>query len=294
MSDYATISTGDAYVGPVPAAAESRVSAVSWAAIAAGAFANLAISAVLLMVVAGLGLTEISPHPSSGVSATTFVVTTGIAAIVVQWIAAAMGGFLTGRLRSKWTGIHTHEIFFRDTVHGFMSWALATVVSGFLLASSASSMLGTSVEAAATLGSGATQGAAARTTPGIADQDLDKLFRTVSANAAPVAPETWRDASRLLASGATNGSVAPDDKAYLAQIISTRAGISIDEANKRLDDEMTREKAAEAKAAQIADSARKGAAQFALFTALAMIVGAFIASVAGAYGGNIRDLHRAI
>jgi len=61
MSDYATISTGDAYVGPVPAAAESRVSAVSWAAIAAGAFANLAISAVLLMVVAGLGLTEISP-----------------------------------------------------------------------------------------------------------------------------------------------------------------------------------------------------------------------------------------
>jgi hypothetical protein len=98
---------------------EASSSAVSWAAIIAGAFAALALAVVLTTLGTGLGLTTISAWPNSGASVTTFAISTGIGLIVVQWLSSALGGFITGRLRTKWTGLHTHEVFFRDTAHGF-------------------------------------------------------------------------------------------------------------------------------------------------------------------------------
>jgi hypothetical protein len=107
------------------AAVGNEASAVSWAAIFAGAFAALALTVVLTSLGAGLGLTTISAWPNSGAAVTTFTISAGIGLIVVQWLASALGGFITGRLRIKWTGVYTHEVFFRDTAHGFLSWALA-------------------------------------------------------------------------------------------------------------------------------------------------------------------------
>src|SRR5215467_11786170 len=105
---------------------ESSNSAVSWPAIISGAFVALAIALVLVTLAAGFGLVSISPWPNSGASATTFGITTGIGLIVVHWLASASGGYITGRLRTKWVGVHTHEVFFRDTAHGFLTWAVAT------------------------------------------------------------------------------------------------------------------------------------------------------------------------
>src|ERR1700744_2037009 len=107
---------------------EASSSAVSWAAIFAGAFGALALAVVLTSLGAGLGLTTISAWPNSGASATTFTISAGIGLIVVQWLSSALGGFITGRLRTKWVGVHPHEVFFRDTAHGFFSWALTTIV----------------------------------------------------------------------------------------------------------------------------------------------------------------------
>jgi hypothetical protein len=106
---------------------ESSASAVEWAAILGGALGATGISIILFTLGSGLGLSTVSPWSWSNPSPTTFGIAAGIWLIVTQWLASALGGYLTGRLRTKWVGIRTDEVFFRDTAHGFLAWALATV-----------------------------------------------------------------------------------------------------------------------------------------------------------------------
>jgi hypothetical protein len=91
---------------------EASTSGVAWPAIIGGAFAAVALSLILLALGSGLGLASVSPWSNAGVSATTFTVMTAVWLIVVQWLASGLGGYLTGRLRTKWVGLHTHEVFF--------------------------------------------------------------------------------------------------------------------------------------------------------------------------------------
>src|ERR1700736_459806 len=138
---------------------ESAVSAVSWPAIFAGAFVAAASSLVLAALGSGFGLASVSAWPNSGVSATTFTVMTAIWLIVVQWLASGLGGYVAGRLRTKWASTHTHEVFFRDTAHGFITWAVATILVAGFVASAATSAVSGGVHAAATVAAGASQGA---------------------------------------------------------------------------------------------------------------------------------------
>jgi hypothetical protein len=279
-------------VGGSAVANESSQSAVSWAAIFSGALATVSITLVLLALGAGLGLSSISPWPNSGASAATFTIMTAIGLIVVQWLAAAIGGFLTGRLRTKWVAVHVHEVFFRDTAHGFLTWALATVIGLLLAASAASSIIGGGVHAAATVAGGAAQGAGqivSQAASGVSAYDVDSLFRSDHPNPADSSQDNNAQVTRILASGVANGDVPAADRTYLAQLVAARTGISQADAEKRVDEVIAREKAAVEKAKQAADAARKAAAQFAIFTALSMMIGAFIASAAAAYGGSMRD-----
>lgn len=107
---------------------ESSTSAVSWSAIIAGAFSASALTFVLMLLGSGLGLTMVSPWTNQGASITTFAVSAAIWLIVVQWLSSALGGYMTGRLRARWIGVHTDETFFRDTAHGFLAWAVATLL----------------------------------------------------------------------------------------------------------------------------------------------------------------------
>src|ERR1700704_5334743 len=91
------------------------MSAVSWASIAAGAVAAAALTLAFLALGAGLGLSSISPWADSGVSASTFKNGTGIYLVLVAVMASAVGGYMAARLRTKWIGLHTNEVFFRDT-----------------------------------------------------------------------------------------------------------------------------------------------------------------------------------
>lgn len=110
-------------------------SAVSWGAILAGAAAAAALSLILLILGTGLGLSSISPWANDGVSATTFGVTTILWVTFTQLVAAGMGGYLAGRLRTKWLEVHDDEVFFRDTAHGFLAWAIASLATATLLTS---------------------------------------------------------------------------------------------------------------------------------------------------------------
>src|SRR5512142_591817 len=109
--------------------------AVSWASIVGGAVAAAATSVILVALGSGIGFSAISAWPGSGMSATAFGVTGAIWLVVTQWLSSGLGGYLSGRLRTKSVGLHTDEVFFRDTAHGFLSWALSTLIGiGFLAA----------------------------------------------------------------------------------------------------------------------------------------------------------------
>jgi hypothetical protein len=185
---------------------ESSRSAVAWPAIFAGAFVAAAASLVLVVLGAALGLAS-SPWARTGASAAAFGVGAAIWLIVTQWIASGVGGYLAGRLRTKWVGVHDHEVFFRDTAHGFIPWAVATVVTAIVLASSLSSLVGAGTQAASTVAAGVAHGAA-----GAASQMLDpnayfvdRLFRSGSNAAAPAtAAATPAPATGDAATAATN------------------------------------------------------------------------------------------
>jgi len=102
---------------------EEAKSAASWPSIIAGAFVAAASSMILLALGSGLGFASISPWPNRGATITAFVITTAIWIIVTQWLSAALGGYIAGRLRTRWIGTHTHEVFFRDTAHGLVTLA---------------------------------------------------------------------------------------------------------------------------------------------------------------------------
>ncbi len=144
--------TADTRLAYGAVAPESAVSAVSWASIFAGAFVATAASLVLIAIGSGFGLASVSPWPGGGVSAKTFTLISAVWLIVVQWLASGLGGYIAGRMRTKWANIHTHEVFFRDTAHGLITWAVATIFIGAFLAVSASlaSHIGVQADVAAT------------------------------------------------------------------------------------------------------------------------------------------------
>lgn len=268
-----------------PEDSETPTSGVAWAAIIGGAFVAAAVSLILVALGSGLGLGAASPWPGAGATATTFAVTTAIWLVIVHWLASGFGGYLTGRLRAKSVGLHTHEVFFRDTAHGLLTWATATVVAVVLLGSGAAALVDARAKATA---SGSTQDAARGSS--LADPMpyfVDKLYR--SNQAAAVDQDTRQETSRILAAGLGAGDVPPADRAYLSQIVASKTGLSQTEAQQRVNDVVAQAKDAETKARQAADTARKAGAYLSLFTALAMAIGAFIAAVAGALGGSHRD-----
>jgi len=122
----------------VPGAAP--LSAVSWSSILAGSFASLGLSFILVALGSGLGFAFVSPWPGHGLSTTALTATAVIWLLVAQWISAGVGGYLAGRLRTRWVGTHMHEVFFRDTAHGLITWAVVTVVIAVLTVPLAGSM----------------------------------------------------------------------------------------------------------------------------------------------------------
>ncbi|HEY5106856.1 MAG TPA: hypothetical protein VII73_08795 [Caulobacteraceae bacterium] len=256
--------------------AESPRSGVSWAAIIAGAFVAAAVSLILIALGSGLGLASVSPW-SAGPSLATFTVMTGIWLIVVQWVASGFGGYLTGRLRTRWTDLHTHEVFFRDTAHGFLTWAVATVMVALLALGAASW-----AASGGARGSPAMDGGPAASGPYA--YDVDSLFRSARPDDSVSAAAVRAEATRILAKDMATATPPAGDRAYLAALVSARTGLAPADAQARVDDTLARVRVA-------ADKARKAASATSIFTALAMLIGALIACVAAALGGQQRDLH---
>jgi hypothetical protein len=270
------------------------VSAVSWPAIFAGAVVAAAVTIIMVALGSGLGLASISPWSMGRPGPVSFTVMAAIWLVLTQWFASGVGGYLTGRLRTRWIGVHTHEVFFRDTAHGFLAWALASLAVVALVGAAAGMAASAGVRAATTPSATdeASPVASAVTAPfqGLA-YDVDTLFRSDRPDASASAADARAEAARILTAGAVNGAMPPSDSIYLGQLVSDHAFVTPAEARRRVDAIVVREQDAANKVRLAADAARKAGAAFGLITALSMLIGALVASVAAALGGMQRDEH---
>jgi hypothetical protein len=315
-------SFGGLHSGSAMPPPRSLASAVSWGAIAAGAAAAASLSLILLILGVGLGLSSVSPWARDGVSATTFGVSTILWLTLTQILASTMGGYLAGRLRTKWTEVHTDEVYFRDTAHGFLAWAVASLATAALLTSVIGSILSGGVQAGASMVGGVVSTASSavggtassvRVTQGNDGGPMgyfvDSLFRRDAAGTAPTAGTagsaastdaneraSGKDAaevSRIFMNVSRSEPLPPEDIRYVGQIVAQRTGLSQQDAEKRVADVYAKAQVklrdAEVATRDAADKARKASAYSALWLFVSLLIGAFVASLAATYGGRQRD-----
>jgi len=275
-------------------------SSLNWGAIIAGAVVAAVATLILMLVGSGFGLTMISPWSSQSASAATVFVSAAVWLVIVQWVSSGLGGYMAGRLRRRWTAIHTDEVVFRDSAHGLLAWSLATLVVVGVLGSAISGVVSSGVQAGSNVAAGAAQAVgtgAARAGNGgspATSYFVDALFRSTDASKLS-APGSEGDAAaigqatRILIQSAVDGQISENDKSYLATLVAARTGLSQSDAQKRVDDVWKMAQDAKTKAQQTADTARKSAATMALLGALSLLIGAFIASVSAILGGKLRD-----
>lgn len=301
----------------------SVTSAISWGAIIGGAAGAAALSLILLILGVGLGLSSVSPWSYEGISATTFGVSTIVWLTITQLISSGVGGYLAGRLRTKWRDAATDEIYFRDTAHGFLAWAIATLATAAMLTSVTGAILSGGLQAGASVVGGAASTASMAAAPMVASGQMasgnsgpmgyfvDSLFRrngnaaeagsqtttaipsTIPAETSDRAAQEAAEVSRIFMNVSRTEPLPPDDVRHVGQLVAQRTGLSQQEAEKRVTDVYTRAqeklRQAEVAAKDAADKARKASAYSALWMFVSLLVGAFVASLAATFGGRQRD-----
>jgi hypothetical protein len=276
------------------------LSYVEWGAVFAGAILAAALSFVLLTFGTAIGLSATSPWPGSGLSAKV------IASLAVFWTMAQqigsvmLGGYIAGRTRSRWheTG---HEAEFRDGLHGALVWGVGVLLSGLLVFAAAGAVAKTGADLASKAAGSAASGGDAM------DTALDTMLRPASsAQAAPGAPaaspagagaaqgtserqratvnnnETRTEISRVLSSSVASGSITPENRTHLAQLVAQRTGVSQQEAERRVDNAVNAARAA-------ADKARHAAILTGFVTAAGLIISLGAGCWAAMRGGQHRD-----
>jgi hypothetical protein len=238
----------------------------------AGAFATAALYLILLALGAGFGLSSVSVWSNAGASAATIGTATIIWLIFAEIASSAMGGYLAGRLRTKWTVIHGDEVYFRDTAHGFLAWSVALVVTAAFLGSAATALIGSSAKSP--------EGEAK-----MSDSNayfVDSLFRGSASKPDSDVAALRQEVIAIFASSLQHGGLSSDDKTYLDTLVATRTGLDLSAADKRVSDVYER-------AQQAMETARKATAHTLLWAFIALLIGAFTASFAGTIGGKQRD-----
>jgi hypothetical protein len=206
--------------------------------------------------------------------------------------------------------VHSSETNFRDAASGLVVWAIGVVVTSILLVAAAEKA-GSAAATTATVGAAAAGVAGASSQASSIDYFTDTLLRTnpqaqsaaggtaaggaaaggasggVAVTAtAPDDRVMHAQVGRILVTAVAANTVAPDDRTYLAQIVSARTGMSMDEAQKRVDDVVNRTRAS---VTQAADTARKAGAYLSFWTFMSLLFGAACATLGGMLGGDLRD-----
>jgi hypothetical protein len=294
-----------------PTTNEANSAGVSWPAVFGGAFVTAALSLILLALGTGLGLSSVSPWSNVGASASTISGAAIAWFIVMQILAASMGGYLAGRLRTKWTSVHSDEVYFRDTAHGFLAWAVALVITAAFLTSAAAAMVGAGATSAASAASAASSAPSSSHALDPNQYFVDTLFRADRSAADSASPATVgnlplsnspagappvsnaslghssdgaarAEAGLIFANALRQGGMPAADQTYLGQVVASQTGLQQPAAEKRVSDVF-------AQTQQAADAARKAAAHACIWIFVALLIGAFCASLSATFGGSQRD-----
>lgn len=269
---------------PSPSLLGDTEHAVCWGAIIAGAFAAAGMTIILATLGTATGLAMVTPWSDSGVTAGTFKIAAGGYLVLTAIISSVVGGYIAGRLRSKWSDAPRQEVLFRDTAHGMVAWAFATIALVAVLGIGTGSLVGSGVSG---LFHGASQGAS---TAVPTDYYVDMLLRPAPANPStngtgaqtdPAA--TRREVSSIFTrSFGGNADLSQTDRSYLVQVVAQRSGMSEADADKRVAEVTTQTKT-------YVDNARKYTIAFALWVTVALFAGAFAAAAGAIEGGQLRD-----
>lgn len=274
---------------------------VSWGAILAGAACAAALSFILLILGFGLGLSAVSPWSNTGASLAAIGISSIVWVAFTQIAASGLGGYITGRLRVRWADVHSDEVYFRDTAHGLTAWSIATLAAAVLLTSTLTTVLGGGLRLGAQVGEsvvdGVTEGAATvvASVTGTADSYFtDALLRPQSATAENTAGDGVRtEISTIFLHSLAAGEFVVEDSQYLARVIASNTGLGQAEAERRVAQIFAEAQeataAAENAAREAADAARKATATSALWMFVALLCGAFFASLMATFGGRQRD-----
>jgi hypothetical protein len=282
---------------------------VEWGPIIIGTLGALAIMVVLMTFGAALGLSVVSPQPYAGISAKGLAVLAGLYAALVHVASFGAGGYLAGRMRTPWATDNLVERHFRDGGHGFAVWALGVVVGALVVTSGISGAIKTAVGATTAVAAAGTAGAAANPTAGAAlqqvsmqpaDYAVDRLLApgpaavAAGAGGAMPAPGSSRadlaaPIARTFAANMQNPQLDARDRTYLASLVSQRTGMQQVDAEKRVDEAFAELKAAEQKARDAADKARKATLIAAFVAAATLAIGCAAACAGAALGAEHRD-----
>ena len=290
-------------VSSTAAVAVAPTRSVQWGPVILGALSASAISMVLLTFGAGIGLSATSPYPYAGASAKALAVIAALYAAVTAVASFAAGGYIAGRMRLPAT-VELEESDFRDGAHGFAVWALALVVGGTLAASGIAGAAKTVVQSGAAVAGGAAAGAASNPALGqIAMAPTDYAVDRILAPAPGAAPaatagraraDMVAPVTRIFAASLKTPQLDARDRATLVAIVQQQTGLPQAEAEKRVDEAYTELKAAEQKARDAAEAARKAALITAFGIAATLLLGCAAACAGAAAGAHHRAERTAI
>ena len=257
--------------------AEANASGISWAAVFAGSAATAALALSLLALGTGLGLSSISIWSNVGATTKLIGASAIIWLILAEIISSAMGGYLAGRLRTKWSSIHTDEVYFRDTAHGFLAWAVALIIAAASLGSVGVTFMGQATSAAGTV---STTSHAEASDPNA--YYLALMFQGGGAKLESQNSAARTDASVIFANAIRMKNLPKEDLRGLGRLVASQTGMNEDDAEARVS-------ATFVQAQQTVETSRKAIAHGLLWTFLALLIGAFSASFAATIGGRQRD-----
>jgi hypothetical protein len=262
---------------------------VSWGAVFSGALIALVMQMILNMLGVGVGLSTIDVAKGDAPSAGSLSIGAGIWWVVSGIVAAAVGGYIAGRLSGKPSQSTT-------AYHGLIAWAVSTVTVVYLLSSAASGLIGGTLSTASTVlgGAGKALGGSVQTAVQSAAPSLNNMSDPMGAIENKVRnasggqdPAALRDAAVTAVRAALTGDPAQQAAATekAADALAKAQNIPHDQAKAQVEQyqQQYRETIGQAKeqAKQAADATAKTVSRGALFGAVALLLGALAAFFAG-------------
>lgn len=258
---------------------------VDWPAIIAGIVLASAISVTLISFGSAVGLNFLH----FGYNSAANPIFVGIAAaswfLWVQISSLMAGGYLTGRLRRRYFDATEDESDLRDGAHGLIVWAGAALLGAVIAVAGVGAVASTVGNVAATATTAASNVAGDAVDPNA--YFVDTLFRT---NQPTDATASRAEAGRIFAHAALgDGTVSPDDRTYLANVVAANTAITPEEAQTRVDQAIASIEKARQDTIAAARIARNTGIIGAFLIAASLLVSAIGAYWAAQKGGNHRD-----